>query len=139
MLSLIVRRRIKGLLVAGLTQVEAARITSVSLRSVKRIAKEPVTDSSDDAEERRRRGIGRPSKVSPYSGLIARLIAVEPEISSAGIMHRVQMAGYTGGRSALYALVAELRDRKYVVRRPLDGHYPLPPMPEGPYRKQSAR
>jgi hypothetical protein len=86
MLSLQVRRRIKGLLVAGLTQVEVAEVTEVSLRSVKRIAKEPGSDSVSDAEERKRRGIGRPSKVAPFSNYITRLITMDPRISSAEIL-----------------------------------------------------
>ena len=58
------RHEIKVLLKAGHSQAEVAKLSGASLRSVKRIAKEAGVEHVDDAAERRKRAIGRPSVVS---------------------------------------------------------------------------
>ena len=81
----------------------------VSLRSVKRIAKEPEMDQTNDAAERRRRGIGRPSIVRGFMELVVGLLRENPEMKSAGILRRARAGGYRSGKSAMYALIASLR------------------------------
>jgi hypothetical protein len=85
------------------------RLTGVSLSSVKRIAKEADVFHLDDAAERKRRGIGRPSKVQRFRLSIAEILAQNPDIRSIEILRRVRLMGYPGGKTALYALVATLR------------------------------
>jgi nucleotidyltransferase/DNA polymerase involved in DNA repair len=87
-----------------------ADITGVSLSTVKRIADEPPIRDLDDAAERKRRGIGRPSTVEKHRRKIERLLDRDPWITSAEVVRRLRRAGYRGGISAVYALVAELRD-----------------------------
>jgi hypothetical protein len=56
-----------------------------------------------------RRGAGRPSTVVRYAPSIVEWLGVEPELSSADILRRIRLAGYHGGKSALYDLVKRLR------------------------------
>ena len=56
-----------------------------------------------------RRGAGRPSTVVRYAPSIVDWLRVEPELSSADILRRIRLAGYRGGKSALYELVKRLR------------------------------
>ena len=57
----------------------------------------------------KRRGAGRPSTVVRYAPSIVEWLRAEPELSSADILRRIQLAGYRGGKSALYELVRRLR------------------------------
>lgn len=59
------RHEIKVLLRAGHAQAEVARLAGVSLRSVKRVAREGDIEHVDDAAERLDRGIGRPFERCP--------------------------------------------------------------------------
>ena len=56
-----------------------------------------------------RRGAGRPSTVARYASSIVEWLREEPELSSAAILRRIRLAGYRGGKSALYELVKRLR------------------------------
>jgi transposase len=109
MLPLRTRRRIQRL-VERKSYEEVAEITGVSVSSVKRIAKEPWIEDLDDAAERKRRGIGRPSEVAQYERVIRRLLNRDPEIPTSAILVRLRKAGYGGGPSAVYRIVAELRE-----------------------------
>jgi hypothetical protein len=55
------------------------------------------------------RKVGRPSKAAPFRERIVAMLEAEPMLSSLEILHRARAEGYAGGRSALYALVADLR------------------------------
>jgi hypothetical protein len=54
-------RSVEILLKAGHAKTEVARLSGVSLRSVQRIAEESPVGQVDDAKERAKRQIGRPS------------------------------------------------------------------------------
>jgi len=56
-----------------------------------------------------RRGAGRPSTVVRYAPSIVEWLGEQPELSSADILRRIRLAGYRGGKSALYELVKRLR------------------------------
>ena len=56
-----------------------------------------------------RRGAGRPSPVARYTPSIVEWLREQPELSSADILRRIRLAGYRGGKSALYELVKRLR------------------------------
>ena len=60
-MGMLKRHEIKVLLKAGHSRAEAAKLAGVSLRSVKRVAKEGDIGHVDDAAEHLERGIGRPS------------------------------------------------------------------------------
>lgn len=105
------RHEIQVLLKAGHSQLEVARLAGVSRRSVQRIAEEAAVEHVDDAGERRQRGIGRPSLTETFRKFITEVLAEEPALKSVEILRRARLAGYTGHKSALYALVAALRPK----------------------------
>jgi transposase len=112
------RHEVEILLKAGHPKTEVARLAGVSLCSVKRIAEETPVMHIDDAAERGKRRIGRPSIVEDFRKLVATILEVKPDLPSLEILRRVREAGYRGGKTALYALVASLRpkDIKPLVR-----------------------
>ena len=105
------RHEVEILLKAGHRKSEVARLAGVSLCSVKRIAGEAAVVQVDDAVERERRRIGRPSKVEDFQKRIEEILKQEPDLASLEILRRMREAGYRGGKSALYGLVASLRPR----------------------------
>jgi transposase len=109
MIPLRTRRRIQRL-AERKSNVEIAEITGVSVSSVKRIIDESWVEDLDDAAERRRRGVGRPSEVAKYEHRIQRMLERNSDITTATILARLRRAGYAGGATAVYGLVAELRD-----------------------------
>ena len=52
---------------------------------------------------------GRPSTVAPYRDVIAKMVSSEPGLKSLEVLKRLRERGYAGGKSAVYALVRELR------------------------------
>jgi transposase len=105
------RHEVQVLRRAGHSQAEVAALTGVSLRSVREIDGEPEVTNVDDAAERERRRIGRPSTVEQFRSLVAGVIAEEPELLSLEVLRRARLAGYAGGKSSLYALIASLRPK----------------------------
>ncbi|MEQ9080794.1 MAG: hypothetical protein RLP09_43420, partial [Sandaracinaceae bacterium] len=71
-------------------------------------AEEPVRDL-DDAAARTRRKVGRPSKVERFREWATELLADEPTLPTLEVLHRARQEGYDGGKSAVYAMVAEVR------------------------------
>lgn len=67
---------------------------------------------------RSKRGVGRPSKAQPFRAFVLDLLLKEPQMKSLDVVRRAKLAGYEGGKSALYAVIATVRPRK---SRPL-GH-----------------
>ncbi|HEX2712785.1 MAG TPA: IS21 family transposase [Candidatus Acidoferrales bacterium] len=106
------RHEVEILLKAGHPKTEVAHLTGVSLRSVKRIAGEAPVVHVDDAAEREKRRIGRPSLVEDFRKLVVAILEAKADLPSLEILRRVREAGYQGGKTALYALVASLRPRE---------------------------
>jgi len=105
------RHEVEILLKAGHRKAEVARLAGVSLCSVKRIAQEGPVVHVDDAAERAQRQVGRPSRVANFRKLILEILQQKPDLASLEILRRVREAGYQGGKTALYALVASLRPK----------------------------
>ena len=103
------RHEVEVLLKAGHSKSEVARLTGVSLCSVKRIAQESPVMQVDDTAERAKRKIGRPSRVASFRKQVSEILQQAPDLASLEILRRVREAGYCGGKTALYALVASLR------------------------------
>jgi len=59
---------------------------------------------------------GRPSTVAHYAPLVTQWLGEDPNLSGAEILRRVRLAGYCGGKSALYELVRRLRMQRPVNR-----------------------
>ena len=105
------RHEVEILLKADHRKTEVARLTGVSLCSVKRIAQEGPVMHVDDAAERAQRQVGRPSRVANFRKPILEILQQTPDLASLEILRRVREAGYGGGKTVLYALVASLRPK----------------------------
>src|SRR3989304_1296325 len=109
MIDMLKRHAIQVLRAAGHGQSEIATLTDVSVRSVRRVEAEPDVSHVDDAGERDRRRIGRPSLAEPFRPCVVELLAHDPALLSVEIFRRAQLAGYAGGKSALYELIHAIR------------------------------
>jgi transposase len=109
MLPLLKRHEIQVLRRAGHSRAEVARLAGVSLNSVKRVDREGEVGSADDRVEAKRRGIGRPSKAEPFRSWIVDALKPEPELLTLELLRRARLAGYSGQKTAFYALVQSLR------------------------------
>lgn len=105
------RHAIQVLREAGHSLPEVAELAGVSVRSVQRVEGEAPVRSLDSAAERARRGVGRPSKAGPFRGFVVEQLAGEPDLISLEILRRARLAGYVGGKSALYELIQEVRPK----------------------------
>jgi len=105
------RHEVEILLKAGHAKTEVARLAGVSLCSVKRIAQEGPVLHVDNIAERTQRQIGRPSTAQNFRNQVMGILQEEPDLATLEILRRVREAGYAGGKTALYALVASLRPR----------------------------
>src|SRR2546427_2586601 len=112
MLGMLKRHEVEILLKAGHSKAEVARLAGVSLCSVKRIAEEVPVVHVDDTAEREKRRIGRPSIVEDFRKPVVNILEEKPDLPSLEILRRVREAGYQGGKTALYALVASLRPKE---------------------------
>ncbi|HET9271361.1 MAG TPA: IS21 family transposase [Vicinamibacterales bacterium] len=109
MVPLLVRHEIQVLLRAGHTPADTARRAGVSVKTVRRVAEEDAVTDVDDAAAHRGRGIGRPSKAAPFAEQVAAWLAEKPDLPTQELLRRAVEAGYTGHKTAFYALVAGMR------------------------------
>lgn len=111
MIDMLKRHEVQVLRRAGHTWKEIAALSGVSVRTVRRIAAEAEVTTIDNAAERARRDVGRPSKADAYGEVLLAALKDEPTLRSVELLHRARHAGYTGGKSAIYALAQTLRPR----------------------------
>ena len=109
MIDMLKRHEIQVLRRAGHSQVDVARLTGASLGSVRRVVAEADVVQIDSGQERARRQIGRPSKAEPFRPFVLEQLATAPALLAVEIFRRAKLAGYPGGKSALYALVHAIR------------------------------
>jgi transposase len=109
MLPVLKRYEIALLLRAGHQQKEIAQFVGVGERTVRRVAREGPVSMVAEAVEDVRSKLGRPSKVEAQRRLVTELLGEEPDLLSVEILRRARLAGYAGGKSALYDLIASLR------------------------------
>jgi hypothetical protein len=127
MIDMLKRHEIQVLRRAGHSQIAVARLAGVGRRTVQRIDTEAAVTQIDTARERDARGIGRPAKAEPFRSMVAEILAQEPRLLSVEILRRVKVKGYTGGKTALYALISALRPktvRPLVRFEGLPGEFP---------------
>ena len=105
------RHEIQVLRRAGHTWAEVAALSGVSVGTVRRVAAEAAVATVDNAAERGRRQIGRPSKADSYRQVLLQALTEDATLRSVELLHRARQAGYAGGKSALYALAQTLRTR----------------------------
>ena len=121
MIEMLKRHEVQVLRRAGHTWKAIAALSGVSVRTVRRIAAEADIATIDNAAERARRQVGRPSKADAYRDVLVQALTEEPTPRSVELLHRARQAGHTGGKSAIYALARTLRvdvDTVGAVRRP---------------------
>jgi hypothetical protein len=75
-----------------------------------------LSSSSEVTPAPRPRGAGHPSTVAAYAPQVAQWLREDPDLPGAEILRRIRLAGYRGGKSALYELVRRLRVRGPVNR-----------------------
>ena len=109
MISVVKRHEVQVLRGAGHKVKEIARRTGVSERSVKRIATEDPVVAVDDAAAREVRGVGRPSTVEAFVGVVETILAQDANLLTVEILRLAREQGYRGGKSAFYDLVRSLR------------------------------
>jgi len=109
MIDMLKRHEIQVLRRAEHTWSEIATLSGVSEKTARRIAAEDPVSSVDNAVERARREVGRPSKAEAYREVLVRALTEDPSLRSVELLHRTRQAGYTGGKSAVYALAQTLR------------------------------
>jgi len=106
------RHEIQVLRRAGHSLEEAAKLAGVSQSSVQRVEAEPPVTTLDSLAERVHRGIGRPSTVEAFRPLLVAELAKQPGVLGVELLRRARLAGYAGGKSALYELIAAIRPRE---------------------------
>jgi transcriptional regulator with XRE-family HTH domain len=104
------RHEVRLLRDAGLTQARVSETAEVSERTVRRIEGEEPTAPTAEALAKVR-GVGRPSKAEAFRGFVAEILQEEPALPTVEVLHRARERGFQGGKSGLYALVAEMRCR----------------------------
>jgi transposase len=109
MLDMLKRHEIQVLRKAGHSQGDTAKLAGVGERTVRRVEAEPAVASVDGAAERERRQIGRPPKADGFGPWILETLRQEPQLLTLELLRRARLAGYEGGKSAFYALVAGVR------------------------------
>jgi transposase len=109
MLTLLERHKIQVLLDAEFSAADVAKRTGFSLDTVRRVQRESAVTHTDDKLEHRQRRIGRPSVAAPFAEKVAGWLREEPDLPTQELLRRAKEAGYTGHKTAFYALVAGAR------------------------------
>lgn len=111
MIEMLKRHEIQVLRRAGHTWQEVAALSGVSVRTVRRVGSEAAVTTVDNEAERVRRQVGRPSKAEAYRDVLVQALTEDVTLRSIELLHRARVAGYAGGKTALYALAQTLRTR----------------------------
>lgn len=112
MIDMLKRHEVQVLRRAGHTLAEVAVLTGVSVGTVRRVEDEAAVETVDNVAARARRQIGRPSKAVAFREVLRQALAEDPALRSVELLHRARLAGYDGGKSAIYALAQTLRTRE---------------------------
>jgi len=103
------RQQIQILREAGLSVREVAARTGVARQTVFRVGSEERVVDVDDRQLKVMRRIGRPGVASPYRADVAALLKATPDLPTHEVLRQLRLAGYEGGKSAVYELVRSLR------------------------------
>src|SRR5215510_13916696 len=101
MIDMVRRHEIQVLRRAGHSLVETAKQVGVSQSSVQRVEAEPAVSSFDVEAERKKRRVGRPTKVEAFRSFLVGELATQPDVLAVELLRRAKNKGYTGGKSAL--------------------------------------
>jgi transposase len=109
MIDMLKRHEIQVLRRAGHTLEDVATFSGVSVGSVRRVIAEPTVQAVDAEAERERRRIGRPAKAERFREVITTALGDDAALLSVELLRRARLAGYDGGKSALYEVIRTLR------------------------------
>src|SRR2546421_7525912 len=112
MIDMVKRHEIQVLRRAGHTLKEVAKLAGVSQSTVQRVEAEEPVQAFDMPAEREERRIGRPSKAEPFRSFAVGELTREPDLLAVELLRRARAVGYTGGKSAMYELVKQLRPER---------------------------
>jgi transposase len=113
MIDMLKRHEIQVLRRAGHSLKEVVNLAGVSQSSVQRVEAEAAVTTLDTSAERMRRGVGRPSTGEVFRALLVAELAKQPDVRGVELLRRARLAGYRGGKSALYELIAAIRPREH--------------------------
>jgi len=88
MIDMLKRHEIQVLRRAGHTWAEVAALSGVSVGPARRVAAEAAVATVDNAAERARRQIGRPSKAEAYREVLVQALTEESTLRSVELLHR---------------------------------------------------
>jgi transposase len=109
MLTLLERHKIQVLLDADFSAADVSKRTGVSVDTVRRVQRESAVVHTDDQREHRERRIGRPSVAAPYVDKVVSWLKEDPDLPTQELLRRAKASGYSGHKTAFYALVAGAR------------------------------
>ena len=104
MLRMLDRHAVHALLKAGQPTKEIAQQMGVSPRTIQRIAKEPPVEEADEAEARRRRGLGRPPVPEAVRQRLRELLGADAEAPPLEVLRQLREEGTPLGVSTFYRL-----------------------------------
>jgi transposase len=109
MLRMLDRHAVHKLRRAGVTARAIAQQYGVSVRTVRRIGREPPVTDGGEAEARQARGIGRPGVPEPVRARVAALVADDATVPPGEIARRLREEGTPLGLSTVYRVLSGVR------------------------------
>lgn len=103
------RHAVQELRRAGVTARAIAKQFGVSVRTVRRIGREPPVTESAEEHARRSRGIGRPGVTEVIRARVAALLADDREVPPGEICRRLREDGTPLGLSTVYRVLTGVR------------------------------
>jgi transposase len=114
MVPLLTRHQIQVLLDAGHTIEDVAERSKTSINTVRRVRREATVVKTDDAAAHHERGIGRPSKTAAFAAQVVDWLGEDRDLPTQELLRRAKEQGYSGNKTAFYALVAGVRPPRAV-------------------------
>ncbi len=103
------RHAVQAMRRAGLSARAIAQQFGVSVRTVRRIGREPPVTDGAEAAAREARGIGRPAVADAVRTRVAALVADDPTLPPGEIARRLREEGTALGLSTVYRVLAGVR------------------------------
>ena len=113
MIEMLKRHEIQVLRRAGHTWTEVGALSGVSVRTARRVAEEAAITTVDNAAERARRQVGRPSKAEAYRDVLERALTEDADAAVGGVA-----APGAASRATPAARVRCMRWRRRCARAP---------------------
>lgn len=111
------RYMVKSLKKAKVPTATVKEVTGISERSIRRIEKEPESDSANEEDFRNRRKVGRPSQLEPYKAEILAWLSEERDpadgpMKGQEVIQRLRAKGCRVGDSTVYDYLRKVRPKE---------------------------